>query len=298
MSFLSPRDCTDSRGQLRVSAALGVGFDTNVLLVEEDVAQNTSVSDRGSFFLNPAAQVGYVGKAFGTVVDTRYVVSFTDYMSASAKSYNSLYQRADFIWGAGEQRWGVFGDVLFMNRSPFQLYDWTGGVVWIQNHKIDSKSAWDLEIPLRYQSFPLDANSGAVNDRTGEGLTVKVRYRSAINQAESWTVQANLDQQFAKGSNYQLTALSVPAFWALYLPFFRNFDLMNTFTAEIDTQYYWAASPNRRDMTLKGGLGLIRRFGTGWNTSLDYLFSKNLSTVTAARYTKEVIALSISKDLL
>ncbi len=287
-----------TRGMLRVSAAFGVGYDTNVLLLDEVVAANVPAKNRGSLFLNPAAQVGYLGKLWGKNFDSRYLVSFTDYTSAETKSFNSLYQRADFLWGSGEQRWGVFGETLFLNRDPFRLYDWMGGVSWNQRRKLSRNEFFDLEIPIRYQAYPLDSDGLAANDRKGEGIQIRGRYRNMTSDHTMILAQVAIDTQVTSGSNYRETQLLLPFYWTFELPGLRSVGLVNSVQAEADGQWYWSSDVKRKDLNLRAGTGLIRRWGKGWNTTLDYTHYKNFSNVDAAKYSKDTFLLMVSHDFL
>ena len=286
-----------SRGQLRVSGGMGAGFDSNVLLVNENVVSNTPIANRGSFFLNPALQVGYLGKLWGQNFDSRYLASFTDYTNEVAKSYNSLYQRADFIYGSGPQRWGVFADALFMNRSPFQLYNATGGISWLNSRKLSKSETLDFEVPIRYQNYRIDNTGLPINVRTGFGGQFRMRYRSMQSDRSMFLAQAAVDTQVTSGTNYDETQLLLPVFWSFELPYLRNFGILNTLMGEVDGQWYWRSDVNRKEMSARIGTGMNRQFDR-IKVSLDYTYFKNVSTVSAARYQKETVLLMLSYDLI
>lgn len=287
-----------ARGRWRLSGAVGSGFDSNVLLVDEDVINNTSVSDRGSFFVTPALQAGYLGRAFGDAFDSRYLLSYTDYMNQSSRSFNSLYQRADFSFGSGPIRWGVFGDALFLNRNPFQLYDYEAGLSYMLIKQAGGDFALTYEIPVRYQKYFLDSTASSDNDRTGEGIQFKANARWIRSEFEQVGLQAIADVQYTKGKNYRLGSLDVPIVWIKDLSFFRAMGLLNTFSAELQGQYYFQSDTKRKDLLCRAGAGLIRALGTGWSLNGDFSYQKNLSTVDSAKYHKTLFSLQLSHDFL
>ena len=287
----------ETRSPFRVSGAFGFGYQTNVLLIEDAVVSGVSPKDRGSFYANPAVQLGYLGKLWGDSFDSRYIASFTDYLNDAAKGYNSLYQRADFIWGSGNNRWGAFGDVLFLNRSPFQVYNWDGGLSYIHLLPVDDHHAWDFEIPLHYQKYPLDAALGADNVRDGVGVQLKARYRYMENDQRSFSARAILDQQFTSGKNYRQTGLSLPAIYTTDLPGTRKLHLIHNFSLEAAGQLYWESDVGRRDLGLRAATGIVRHFGA-WLGSLDYSYFKNVSTLSTARYVNETISILVSHDFI
>jgi hypothetical protein len=286
------------RSHWRLSGALGFGYDTNVLLVEEDLASQTPNNQKASPFVNPAFQAGYVGRLLGFDVDSRYLAAFTDYTSADAKSYNTLYQRADFVFGSGQNRYGFFAETLFMNRDPFQVYLWDTGVSWIHTLKQTDTESWVLEAPIRYQYYPLDTNLGADNNRAGGDLQLELNYRSSLGESGFFINQFILENQYTSGRNYRLTALTIPVTWGLALPFFEKFGLVNTFNASVDGQYYYQSDFGRRDLLAKGGAGLVKKIGDRSNASLDVSYLKNLSSVEDARYSKAIISMFLSHDFL
>jgi tetratricopeptide (TPR) repeat protein len=287
------------KGHFLVSGAIASGFDTNVLLVEEAVINSIPISDRGSAFVTPAVQVGYQGIAFNNEFEARYLAAFNDYLSTNAQSFNSLYQRADFMIGSGPIRWGVFGDALFLNRNPFQLYNWDAGISWNHTRNIDATHSWTYEAPVRFQKYVLDSNVTEDNDRTGADLTLKATYRALRGDGSgSFTAQFALDNQYTKGKNYRLSGLTIPLYYTVGLPFLRSARLINTLTGEVSGQYYWQSDLSRKDFSGRVGTGLIWKISNGWSSNLDYFYFRNFSNVESARYTKNVVSILVSHDFL
>ena len=264
------------RGVFRVSGAFGAGFDSNVLLLNENVAANVPVGKRGSFFVNPAAQAGYLGRLGGQTFDSRYLLSFTDYANSSASRFNALYQRVDFILGSGERRWGLFGDLLFMNRDQFRMYDWTGGFSWNQRRKISASEFFDLEVPVRYQEFPADSGGVPENNRNGGGFQVRGRYRRLTSEQTVFMAQLALDSQWTSGRNYRESQVMLPLYWTFRMPVLERLGLINSLQAEANGQWFWGSMYGRKDLLVRVGAGLIRKWGGGWSTSLDGSWIRNL----------------------
>ncbi len=287
-----------AKSKLHVMGAVGAGYDTNVLLVEESAASGTPASQMASPFLSPAVQLGYNWHALHTDIDSRYIASFTDYTAQAAKSYNSLYQRADFIFGSTANRLGLFGETLFMNRSPFQLYLWDAGLAWYHTISYSDKDLLTLEVPVHYQYYPLDvvAGAGAYNNRQGEDVQVKVTSRKGLSATSYFLSQLVFDLQYTKGQDYRLFGLTLPVTYAFSLPFFEKFGIMNSAKAELSSQYYWVSSSQRRDFSGKLGTGFIKKIADGYNASLDFLLQKSISSYQAARYSKGLISLLVSHD--
>jgi hypothetical protein len=293
-----PNFARKGRGKWRVSAAIGGGFDSNVILVDEDVINDTPVSDRGSSYITPALQIGYLGRAFGDAFDSRYIAAYTDYLNSVATSFNSLYQRADASFGSGPIRWGVFGDMLFLNRDPFQLYDWEIGASYLNIAKATASYVYTWEVPIKFQKYTLDSSTGDDNDRTGEDVQVKSTVRWIQGPMQLLNLEAIFDGQYTKGKNYRLIGLDIPALLITPLPGFSSLGLANTFIAEAQGQYYISSDLNRRDLLLKVGTGLLKPLSESVNASLDVNYQKNLSSVVSARYNKVVISLQLSHDFL
>ncbi len=286
------------RSPFRLSAALGTGYDTNVLLVEEDVAKGSTSSDLASFFISPVIQVGYTGRAFKDAFDSRFYSTFTDYTNSAVSSFNSLYNRVDFSFGSGPVRWGLFGDTLFINRSPFNLYSYESGVSWTFLKEVTGEKSTTFEVPLQFQKYILTSGTAAVNDRTGGDVKFILTKRWMKSDQDLLSLQMGMDGQYTTGSNYRLLGFMLPAFWMTSLPGVRGLGLLNTFGAELKGQYYLNSDASRRDLWMKLSAGLAKTFNRNWNVSLDYSGQKNISTVSSARFSKGIIALQLSHDFL
>ncbi len=299
--YLRPRDpfppyAKQMRGQWRVSGAIGGGFDSNVLLLADTVASGTSVSGRGSYFLSPAIQAGYVGRLFDDVFDTRILSVYTHYLNSQVSSFNSEYTRGDFQIGSGPIRWGLFSDAYFLNRSSFELYSWSTGLSWSLKKQTGPRSVTLFEVPIQFQRYFLDSNEDDI--RTGGDLKIKVSKRYLGMGSELLSLQLVLDAQYTSGKNYRLAGIGLPLFYMNELPLFRSLGLQNTFVAELWGQDYLQSDSLRKDLLMKVGTGLSHSFGQDWNLTLDYSAQKNLSTLSAARYSKEIILVQLSHVFL
>lgn len=289
---------TRTRGRFKISAAITSGFDTNVLLLEEDVANGVAIGDRGSFFISPGAQLSYSGKAWGNAYETRYIAAFTDYTNQAAKSFNSFYQRADLVLPKGKNRYGLFVDTYFLNKSTFSIYDWESGLSYGTSLISASEYSLTLDVPVQYQKYATDSSSLPENDRTGADVKVRATSRWAKGDAELISVQLGLDGQATKGSNYNQIGFDAPIQWVKPLPYIKNWGITNTFSAEAVGSDYYSSATKRRDVLFRVGAGAIKTFAKSWNTSLDYNYQKNTSNVQSAQYIKGVISLQISHELL
>lgn len=294
---LPPLSKSVPKGQWLVSGAMAVGFDSNVLLIEEGVIGSLSLGDHASSFVTPAVQAGYRGIWGEHRFESRYLASFTNYWSDAAKGFNSFYQRADLRIGSGPIQWGMFADVLFLNRNPFQLYNYDIGGSWNHTRKIDETHAWTYEIPVRFQKFVLDGNLNEDNDRTGGQFELRAIYRALRGDGiGSFTTQFVLENQITKGKNYRMSGLSIPFYYALSLPAFSEYDLINTFSGEFSGDWYWQSNNHRKDVSWRFGTGLIRKLMNSWSATFDYYFFRNVSTVGSADYSKDVFSLMVSHD--
>ena len=177
-----------ARGQFRFSAAAAGGFDTNVVLVEDSVASVEAISNRGSFFVAPALQFGYLGRMFGTTLDSRFITAYTDYTSAAVSGFNNLFNRVDMLFGTETSKFGFFADLTFLNRTTFGVYNYDAGVTWQRLQKIGGNQAWMFEVPIRYQKFVLAAGTLTTNDRSGGDLQVKVTRLNQWSERESLSI--------------------------------------------------------------------------------------------------------------
>ncbi len=285
------------KGKWHLSGAVGSGYDSNVLLVEENVINSTALTDRASYFFTPAVQAGYTGKLFDADFDSRYVAAFTDYFNSVAKSFNSLYQRADFSFGSGPLRWGVFVDTLFLNRNPFSLYDWEAGLSYLNIEKASSDYSFTFEIPVKYQKYILDSSVTADNDRTGGDLQLKANARWLRGAEQMLNLQMILEGQYTKGKNYRLGSIDVPLTFQTPVIGFTALGLTNVFSLEAQGQSYFQSDTSRRDFLLKVGAGVLRPIGS-FNFTLDYSYLRNGSNVDSAKYHKNVVSLQLSREFL
>jgi hypothetical protein len=278
------------RGQLRISAAIGAGYDSNVLLLADSVAGGIPASGKASSFYTPALQMGHTGRIFGDIYDSRVLSVYTWYTNPEASGFNNSYTRADFQVGSGPVRWGVFGDAYFLNRNPFQLYSFSGGLGWSLKIDHSRNKITTLEVPIQYQSFPTDSGS---NDRTGGDVKIKLARRWSSG-ASLTILQMVFDGQWTLGSNYRLGGVSLPAFYLTELPVFGWLGIQNTFSAEMAGQYFFQSDSGRKDMMLRAGTGLSRSIGQTWNFSMEISALKNLSVLDSARYSKTLITAQLN----
>ena len=285
-----------AKGKIRVSGALGAGYDTNATLMEEDIISGSATRDHASAFVTPAFQLGYLGQLFGKPLDTRYLATFSGFSATAAHPFNSLYQRADALIGSEENRYGLFSEVYFLNRDPFQLYFWNAGLNWIKVKRVSDEVTWEFETPLRFQKFSLDSESSSDNDRTGVDLQLKLTHRKWQGANQYQISQFILEQQQSSGKNYRYTGLSIPYTLAVPISFFEDLHISNTFSAAIAGQWYWQTDPSRKDFSAKLGTGFMKSFSGNWNLAFDLSIFKNLSSISAARYSKGVVSLMLSHE--
>lgn len=289
---------TRSRGDsFRMAGSVLTGYDTNVLLVEDDVAVGASPADIASPFVNPSFFAGYQTRIFGKQLEARTYHTYTHYTNSAVNSFNSLYSRMDLAFGSGPVRWTLFGDAFILNRNSFDLYSWEGGVMWSLFREDQSSRTTLIEVPLQYQKFILAEGIDAVNDRTGGDLKIKFYRRWFRNDGENLLLGALLDFQYSNGANYRMAGFSLPASGALSLPLFRKLGLLNTFGLEIRGQYFPESDTGRRDLWGRFSAGLSRSIGSRWSLALDFSGQKNISTVAAARYTKNVVFMQLSTQI-
>ena len=278
------------RGQWRISAALGAGYDSNVLLLADSVAQGVPASGKASSFYTPAIQIGHTGRIFGDFYDSRILSVYTLYTNSEASGFNNSYTRADFQVGSGPVRWGLFGDAYFLNRAPFQLYSYSGGLSWSLKIDHSKKVMTTVEVPIQYQSFPTDTGS---NDRTGGDVKIKLS-RRWISGSSLTIFQMVFDGQYTLGTNYRLGGLSLPVFYMTELPVLGWLGIQNTFSAELSGQYYYQSDSGRKDLLMKAGTGLSRSIGKTWNISMEISALKNISILDSARYSKNLITAQLN----
>ncbi len=279
------------KGLWRVSAAVGGGYDSNVLLVADSIAAGTPPSGRASAFVSPALQVGRIGRIFNDRFDSRLISIYTNYLNPEVAAFNSSYTRADFQVGSQQVRWGVFADGFFLNRSPFQLYSWTGGLSWSLKREEDAHSSTTLEVPIQFQDFLLDAGE---NIRTGGDLKVRYTKRYSNGPGELLSLQIALDAQYTKGRNYRLFGIGLPAFYMRPTPWLGKFGFLSTFSAELFGQTFYESDVRRRDLLMRAGAGLLVSIAGEWNLSADFTVQKNLSSFDLARFSKELVSLQLS----
>jgi|GEM_PF-4830440 len=283
------------RGLWRISGAVSGGYDTNVLLLADSIAAGTPASGKASAYIAPALQLGRVGRIFDDTFDSRFVSVYTHYLNSEVSAFNSSYNRMDFQVGSRQVRWGVFADGFFLNRSPFQLYSWTGGLSWALKREHTATESTTLEIPLQYQSFTLDAGD---NRRTGGDAKIRLTRRWSSGPGELLSLQMNVDSQFTLGKNYRLVGIGLPAFYMRPTPVLGALGFLSTFSAELLGQVYYQSDVKRRDLLMRAGTGILVSVGGNWNLSADVTVQKNLSSFELARFSKEIISIQLNHPFM
>ena len=286
------------RGRLHAAAALTAGYDTNVLLVDDITASTGTVSNQGSAFITPTLQMGYWGNIFNQRYDTRFIASFTDYLSQSAKSYNLMYERLDFMVGSSDVRVGVIQEMAFINRDPFQLYFVNAGLMAQKRKRRTQTEEIDFELPVEYRYYYFDRTALPENVRTGIEVGAKIQYLRIYNDDIRFSSSLGVKSDFSTGRNYRLLDVSWPTSVLLPLPGFKALGLTNSFGFELGGQDYFQSDVSRRDWDLKLGAGLMRDLFKGCHMVFDYSYQKDSSNLDAARYKKHLVTLSLSYDLL
>ncbi len=289
-----PPYSVNSRGHLRVSGALGFGFDTNVLLLD-DLSVNGGVSGQSSAYVSPALQASYWGTLFRERFDSRIMASFTDYLSAAESSYNLAYERIDFLIGSGSFRAGIIQEISYLNRDPFQLYFLNGGVNFQKKMRVDSVTEWDFELPIKYQSYAIDQTADPANVRTGVDVVAKVQWLKIFGSQTRVSSQVNGEGTFTSGDNYKLLGVDWPT--QVLVPLLP-FELLNTFAFDLGYSDYWKNTQGRHDVNYKVGLGVIKNLSTHLRLSVDFSYQVNSSTLETASYHKQVVGLNLGYDLL
>lgn len=295
---LPPYRTRASGRNFRFASGIVGGYDSNVLLVEDDVALGASSADIASQFVNPSLLLSYQTRLLKQNVEARLFNTYTHYFNASVNSFNSLYSRMDLVFGSGSVRWTLFGDAFLLNRTNFGLYSWESGLMWSFFREDQSSRTTLLEVPLQYQKFVLPDGTDAINDRTGGDLKVRFFRRWFKNDGENVMLGAVLDLQYSTGKNYRLAGLSLPASGAVAVPLIRNLGILNTFGMELRAQYFPESDIGRRDLWGRFFTGLSRQMGSNWALNLEFSGQKNISTVAAARYTKNVVLFQLNAQFL
>jgi hypothetical protein len=261
------------------------------------VAAGASSDDIASPFINPSLFASYQTRLFGRTLEARTYHTYTHYTNESVNSFNSLFSRVDLAFGSGSVRWTLFGDAFLLNRGSFDLYSWEGGVMWSLFREDESSRTTLIEVPLQYQKFILPDGTDPINDRTGGDLKVRFFRRWFRNDGENLMLGAILDLQYSSGTNYRMAGFTLPASGAVSLPLFRSLGLLNTFGFELRGQYFPESDSGRRDLWGRFSAGLSRPIGNRWALTLDFSGQKNISTVSAARYTKNVVLMQVSAQV-
>jgi hypothetical protein len=233
---------------------------------------------------------------YGQRFETRYLASFTDYLNSVTQSFNAFYQRADFLLGTTSANYGIYVDTYFLNRSNFSLYNWDAGLIWSRVLKASDSRVLILEAPLQYQKFINDPSLSSDNDRTGVNFKLRGTSRWLKGESEIFSVQLGLEGQYTSGMNYRNFGLNLPLQWIKPLPFLSKFGILNSFSLEGQAINFFQSSSGRKDLLMRGGAGLLKTFFSQWNASLFYSYQKNSSTLSTARYSKDVISLQVSRE--
>jgi hypothetical protein len=286
------------RGRFRLTATLGTGYDSNVLLVDDLTSQSGGLLNAGSAVITPGVQLGYVGALWGHRLDSRMITSFTNYTSDSAKSFNLLYERADVMLGDSHTRVGITQEVSFINREPFQMYALNSGPVIQHRMPLSDGIEWRFELPVRYRFFYFDRNGNDENNRSGVDINASATFTRQYPKSLILNSQMILGPDLTKGQNFRMMKLIWPTSFSLPLPVFRDWGVMNTFGWMVSAQYYYQSNVERRDWLIMPTVGVSKVFSKSSRASLDYGLQKNFSTLQTARYSKHLITLSLSHDIL
>jgi tetratricopeptide (TPR) repeat protein len=285
-------------GHWRGSVSLSSGYDTNVLLSSDTaVAEATGAASPSA---TTSVQAAHYKDHSERALLANGLASFTYHSDESARLYNSGYVAAGAEWAEGEDSrdrigWAIGNelDVTFLNFNGFRFYNWNEGITPKLVIRHSPLHETELELPVRYQRFTVEDGSDLADDRTGFGVRPLVTYRRSVGP-NLMTAGFQFEKHLARGTNYRANAFSVPLSWSQRQLFFG---LWGLFELDLSHTRYYAADDDRTDRFAKAAVTLGRPLGGRWSGNLTYAFRRNLSSIGTYRYSKHLIALSVSHEL-
>lgn len=287
-----------SRSRFRLSGTFGVGYDSNVILLDDATVSLQPNIKTGSWWLNPGLQLGYTGSLFQQRLDSRMITTYTNYLESAAKNYNLFFERSDHMLGDYAFRYGVFQELAFLAPGSFDLFFVSGGASFQKRKLVEPTIEWLFELPVRYRYFKADELRSTDDRLGGVQISFKGQYQRVFKDQSRWLSQAVLSANLMQGKNYRSLGLRLPQYFETFLPGFSHLNLKNTFSFELEGQTYFQSVTKRNDLIIHPGAGVYTVVGQGLRLGLDYSFQMNRSSLSTAKYKKSMVALTAMYNFL
>ena len=284
-----PELILDQPSAWRSNLSLSSGYDSNVLLYSSDTLSFTDSTGTASPVFSLLAQLSRKSDAFGGELNWNNGVSFAYHTTDEANAYNALAGTIGLDWaapgnGVSAGSWGLGNDlsISFLNlNDSFGFFNWKEQPYVRFNFQHNKSWSSRVKVPIFYQKFVVEATDEAVDDRSGVGLKPEI-VSTVLSGKNIFTAGLQFEQIFTNGSNYQSTAVGIPLSWSRRV--LKNY--FGSLRVEGVMLNFPRSSTLRKDTLVKAGLGLSRRFSEKWFGSLNYLFTRNFSSVASADYSK------------
>lgn len=280
-----------------MTATVGTGFDTNVLLASDASLAATADTGTSSFQVTPGVQLGWQ-RPLGLSERALAIGAsgaFSWNASEGAQSFNSLVLGQTLDWARVAPSGSGFSmgnqlDLVLLNTDGLAFFNLVETMRPRYQIRHSGRASTDIDLGLRYQLFAAPADADL--DRTGPGVRPRLVHRHIIGSAVL-TVGAAYDLQFASGREFKASSLQLPL--SLTVPRLWR-DLGLVVSGEFASTSYGESTTDRADTLMQGALGLRLPWLKRSLLGLDLLYRKNASTLESASYSKQQVLLTISQD--
>jgi tetratricopeptide (TPR) repeat protein len=281
-----------------MTALMGSGFDTNVLLASDASLAATADTGTSSFQLSPGVQLAW-HKPVGLSERALLIGasgSFSWNASEEAQAFNSLVLGQTLDWTRVAPSSSGFSlgnqlDLVLLNTDGLGFFNLVETVRPRYQFRHSARASTDLDLGIRYQLFAAPADPDF--DRTGPGVRPRLVHRHILGPTVL-TAGVAYDLQFASGREFKASSLQVPL--SLAVPrLWRNLGVV--VSGEFASTQYGESTTERADTLLQGALGLRLPWSRRSLLGLDVAYRKNTSTLESASYSKQQFVLTFSQDL-
>jgi len=281
-----------------MTALVGTGFDSNVLLASDASLAATSDTGTSSFQVVPGVQMAWQ-RPLGLSERALLIGAsgaFAWNASEGAQAFNSLVLGQSVDWtrvleGGSGFSLGNQMDLVLLNTDGLGFFNLVETLRPRYQMRHSARATTELEAGVRYQVFARPADSDF--DRTGPGVRPRLVHRHIIGPTVL-AVGAAYDLQFATGREFKASSLQVPL--SLTVPrLWRNLGLV--VSGEFASTDYGESTSGRADMLLQGALGFRLPWFKRGLLGLDVSYRKNASSLDSASYSKQQVVLTFSQDL-
>lgn len=278
--------------------AMEGGYDSNVLLSSDSTLATATATKAASPALSVLGAGGFKSPLWNGWGNAQLSLRSAQYFTEDARQYNTVQPNLSLSWGQRSNsdrpsQWKLTNRLaaIYLNTDGYGLYNWTESLSWSIEFQHSRRHATSFTVPITYQKFSTD--TGDANNRSGPVMGIQAKHVIDFRY-DRVSFGTRYDQIIASGANYKARALGLSLGWG------RPFIFNTSVGAEIKPIWtaYPSSSESRSDTSIQFTPSIGRKVIGELYASLSYTFLKNLSTVSAADYTKHTTGILMSYAFL